>query len=59
MPGKRQVGWPFSLVIFLFTPGILPSALRASFAVRTRFCACVATQRESNSAAVGRRKLLP
>jgi hypothetical protein len=37
MGGKRQAGWPFSLVIFLFTPGILPSALRVSFAVRTRF----------------------
>jgi hypothetical protein len=36
MPGKRQAGWPFSLVIFLFTPGILPFALRASFAVRAR-----------------------
>ena len=36
MPGKRQAGWPFSLVIFLFTPGILPYALRASFAVRAR-----------------------
>jgi hypothetical protein len=34
LPGKRQAGWPFSLVIFLFTPGILPYALRASFAVR-------------------------
>jgi hypothetical protein len=58
MPNKRQAGWPFSLVIFLFTPGILPFALRAGFAVRTRSCACVATQRESNSAAAGRRKVL-
>jgi len=37
MGGKRQAGWPFSLVIFLFTPGILPYALRASFAVHARF----------------------
>jgi hypothetical protein len=36
MGGKRQAGWPFSLVSFLFTPGILPYALRAGFAVRTR-----------------------
>ena len=36
MGGKRQAGWPFSLAIFLFTPGILPYALRASFAVRAR-----------------------
>jgi hypothetical protein len=36
MGGKRQAGWPFSLVIFLFTPGILPFALWASFAVRAR-----------------------
>jgi hypothetical protein len=35
MPGKRQAGWPFSLVTF-----------------------SLATQRESNSAAKGRRKLL-
>jgi len=35
MPGKRQAGWPFSLVTF-----------------------SLATQRESNSAAAGRRKLL-
>jgi hypothetical protein len=39
MPGKRQAGWPFSLVIFLLTPGVLPFALRAGFAVRTRSCA--------------------
>jgi hypothetical protein len=51
MGGKRQAGWPFSLVIFLFTPGILPSALRASFAVRTRIL------RESNSPSEGGRKL--
>jgi hypothetical protein len=57
MGGKRRAGWPFSLVIFLLTPGFLPFALRAGFAVRTRSCACVATQRESNSAAEGRRKL--
>jgi hypothetical protein len=36
MPGKRQAGWPFSLVTF-----------------------SLATQRESNSAAAGRRKLWP
>src|SRR6185312_7969481 len=42
---------------FPLTPGILPSALRAGFAVRTRSCACVATQRESNSVAEGDRPL--
>jgi hypothetical protein len=57
MGGKRQAGWPFSLVSFLFTPGILPYALRASFAVRARSCVRVATQRESNSASAGGRKL--
>jgi len=36
MGGKRQAGWPFSLVTF-----------------------SLATQRESDSAAAGRRKLLP
>ena len=36
MGGKRQAGRPFFLVIFLFTPGILPCALWASFAVRAR-----------------------
>jgi hypothetical protein len=35
MPGK----WvSFSLGYFSFTPGILPCALRASFAVRARSC---------------------
>jgi len=33
------------------TPGILPSALRAGFAVRTRSCACVGQQKKSDSAA--------
>jgi hypothetical protein len=36
LPDGRQAGWPFSLAIFLFTPGFLPFALRASFAVRAR-----------------------
>ena len=44
MPNTRQARWPFSLVIFLLTPDVLP------FAVRTRSCACVAAQRESHSA---------
>ena len=41
---------PFSLGYFSFTPGILPSALRAGFAVRTRSCACVGQQKKSDSA---------
>jgi len=36
MPGKRGSGVLFLFGYFLFTPGILPSALRASFAVRMR-----------------------
>jgi len=36
MGGKRQAAWPFSLLIFLFTPGILPYALQTIFAVRAR-----------------------
>jgi hypothetical protein len=49
-------------VAFLFTPGILPSALRAGFAVRAAPAAqwlpfSLATQRESNSGAMGARKL--
>ncbi len=36
MPGKRGSGVAFLLGYFLFTPGILPFALRASFAVRAR-----------------------
>jgi len=35
LPGKRQAGWP-SLWLLSLTPGILPYALRASFAVRMR-----------------------
>jgi hypothetical protein len=58
MGGKRQAGWPFSLVSFLFTPGILPSALRASSLFALASCACVAAQGESDSAAAGRRRLL-
>ncbi len=38
-----------SLWLLSLYSGLLPSALRASFAVRTRSYACVATQRESNS----------
>ncbi len=38
-------GGPFFGLLF-FTPGILPSALRAGFAVRTRSCACVGRQRK-------------
>jgi hypothetical protein len=39
LPDGRQApsGVLFLFGYFLFTPGILPSALRASFAVRTRF----------------------
>ena len=48
-------GWPFSWLL-LFTPGILPSALRAGFAVRTRSCACVATQREVTRCPAWQRK---
>ena len=60
LPDGRQApsGVAFLFGYFLFTPGILPSTLRAGFAVRMRSCACVATQRESNSAAEGRLKLL-
>jgi hypothetical protein len=62
LPGMdaRQApsGVAFLFGYFHFTPGILPSALRASVAVRTRSCACVATQRESDSGRVAARKLL-
>jgi len=34
--GKHRAGWPFSLVSFLSTLGILPYAIRASFASRAR-----------------------
>ena len=34
--GKHRAGWSFPLVSLLSTPGILPYALRASFAVRAR-----------------------
>jgi len=36
MGGKRRRGVSFPLGYFYLTPGILPSALRASFAVRRR-----------------------
>jgi hypothetical protein len=52
------IGVSFSLGHFSFTPGILPSALRASFAVHTRSCAYVDKQKRSASAAAGRRKPL-
>jgi hypothetical protein len=61
LPGMdaRQApsGVPFSLGYFSFTPGILPFALRASFAVRTRSCTYVDKQNRSNSAAASGRKL--
>ncbi len=49
---------PFSLGYFSLTPGILPYALRAGFAVRTRSCACVGQQKKSDSSA-GRRSKRP
>ena len=49
---------PFSLGYFSLTPGILPSALRAGFAVRMRSCACVGQQEKSDSAA-GRQSKRP
>ena len=58
MDGKRRRGVSFSLGYFSLTPGILPSALRAGFAVRTRSCACVDKQRRSNSGAGRRAKPL-
>jgi hypothetical protein len=45
----RELLRPFSLGYFSFTPSILPSALRAGFAVRTRSCACVGQQKKSDS----------
>ena len=56
-PGKRQAGWP-SLWLLSLTPGILPSALRASFAVRTRSRRVRGLPRESGSRSEGGRKLL-
>jgi len=41
------------------TPGILPCALRAGFAVRTRSCACVGQQKKSDSAFGRRSKRSP
>jgi hypothetical protein len=58
MGGKRQAAWPFSLLIFLFTPGILPYAIRASSLFAHASCVLVVTQRESDSASEGGRKLL-
>jgi len=49
--GKRRRGVSFPLGYFYLTPGILPSALRASFAVRHRSCGGVDKQRRSNSGA--------
>jgi hypothetical protein len=60
-PTLRREPWllrPFSLGYFSFTPGILPSALRAGFAVRTHSCACVGQQKKSDSSA-GRRSKRP
>ena|GEM_PF-2427052 len=56
-PGKRQAGWP-SLWPLSLTPGILPYALRASFAVRARSRRVRGHSRESGSRSVGGRKLL-
>jgi len=56
-PGKRQAGWP-SLWLLSLTPGILPYALRASFAVRTRSRRVRGHPRESSSRSAGVRKLL-
>jgi|GEM_PF-5161090 len=53
----RQAGWP-SLWPLSLTPGILPSALRASFAVRTRSRRVRGHPRESGSRSAGGRKLL-
>ena len=58
MSAGRVIGVAFLFGYFLFTPGILPYALRASCAVCTRSCACVATQRESHSHSEGARKPL-
>jgi hypothetical protein len=54
----RELLRPFSLGYFSFTPGILPSALRAGFAVRTRSCACVG-QKKSDSSDGSRSKRPP
>ena len=48
-------GGSFFWLLFL-TPGILPSALRAGFAVRTRSCACVSKQRKVTRIAAAARK---
>ena len=55
--GQSVRGAPFLLVTFDaklipwdFIPGILPSALRAGFAVRTCSCTCVGQQKKSDSA---------
>ncbi len=55
MPGKRQAEWP-SLWLLSLTAGILPYALRASFAVRPRSRRGRGHARESNSGAEGARK---
>ena len=57
MPCKAPSEMSFSLGYFSFTPGILPYALRASFAVRTRSCVRVDKQKRSNSGSAGARKL--
>ena len=51
LPDARQApsGVSFSLGYFSFTPGILPYALRASFAVRARSCVRVDKQKRSAS----------
>ena len=56
-PGKRRGGSP-SLWLLSLTPGILPSALRAGFAVRARSKRTRGDPRESDSGAEGGRKPL-
>jgi hypothetical protein len=58
MGGKRQAGWPFSLVTFSLLRASCPTPFGPASLFARASCACVATQRESNSVAVGDRKLL-
>ena len=57
-PPAASVGSPAISGYFLLTAGILPYALRASFAVRRRSCGGVGQQRESDPGA-GRRTERP
>jgi hypothetical protein len=54
-PEGAASGCSFFWLLFS-TPGILPSALRAGFAVRTRSCACVSKQRKVTRPPAGGRK---